>query len=280
MSSDRDRRVRQAGVEVWPAYVDALSAAFVFVLLLFFVVLIRDVRTAEEKEARIKQIRRRDLASEAQQHAWTQSALANTIGLGALVNDWNSKLDISPIPCALDTNGIRANIPNRMLSGTVRCRLDESTINFGTNRVEPQYAPPILLQRLQAFAGDLQRRTCRPGSTMVSWCVRTLEVHGHADCARLWNSSRTEWELSSDRAGQVLRDILERQHGDEIYRQTGLRPQAVGHGASEPVDNTCDCRRGSDPCHDRNRRVDIIFQLDVSIPPDLQTGKRNATGEK
>lgn len=73
-----------------------------------------------------------------------------------------------------------------------------------------------------------------------------ISVEGHANTLPVSGRYATNWELSSDRATQVLRRMV------EAGGLPGNRVSAVGFGDARPIDEP-----GSDPL-EVNRRVDIV----------------------
>lgn len=83
---------------------------------------------------------------------------------------------------------------------------------------------------------------------------REVSVEGHADRHGVTLNYPTDWELSSARATQVLRHLVER---------TGVAQErigAIGYGSARPVDTGDDLAAMA-----RNRRVDVVL---LSNQPD------------
>ena len=83
---------------------------------------------------------------------------------------------------------------------------------------------------------------------------REVSVEGHADRHGVTINYPTDWELSSARATQVLRHLVER---------TGVAQErigAIGYGSARPVDTGDDLAAMA-----RNRRVDVVL---LSNQPD------------
>ena len=99
-----------------------------------------------------------------------------------------------------------------------------------------------------------------------------VSVEGHADQRSSTAPFATNWELSSARATQVLRDLVERGGmADEHI-------QAVGFGSSRPL-----ATGGTDADLASNRRVDIVVLSnqsdDVSaLLPSLEAAAESAGG--
>ncbi|GAA3666013.1 OmpA/MotB family protein [Microbacterium marinilacus] len=90
------------------------------------------------------------------------------------------------------------------------------------------------------------------GSVLVDVPNR-ISVEGHADHRAPVAPYPTNWELSSGRATQVLRHLVE---ADGLQ---GDRTQAVGFGATRPLADGSD-----DESLARNRRVDIVVLSDAA----------------
>ena len=99
-----------------------------------------------------------------------------------------------------------------------------------------------------------------------------VSVEGHADQRSSTAPFATNWELSSARATQVLRDLVER------GGMAGEHIQAVGFGSSRPL-----ATGGTDADLASNRRVDIVVLSnqsdDVSaLLPSLEAAAESAGG--
>lgn len=73
-----------------------------------------------------------------------------------------------------------------------------------------------------------------------------MAVEGHADYRQPLNYE-TNWELSADRAVQVVRHMVDAQGF------SGEKVSATGFGSTRPIEGQRDML-------DRNRRVDIVVQ--------------------
>ncbi|WP_309069319.1 flagellar motor protein MotB [Microbacterium sp.] len=92
-----------------------------------------------------------------------------------------------------------------------------------------------------------------------------ISVEGHADRRDPAAPFPTNWELSSGRATQVLRHLV------EVNRLRGDHVQAVGFGSTRPIADGED-----DEALARNRRVDIVVLSDAeeevrALIPELMT---------
>jgi len=88
------------------------------------------------------------------------------------------------------------------------------------------------------------------GLTVLHECLVSLpeeiSVEGHANILPVSGRYATNWELSADRATQVLRRMV------EAGGLPGNRVAAVGFGDARPLDEP-----GEDPL-EVNRRVDVV----------------------
>lgn len=80
-----------------------------------------------------------------------------------------------------------------------------------------------------------------------------LRVEGHADYRTGTGSYATNWELSSDRAVKVLRQMVE----DGKVKSTKI--SAIGYGSSKPV-----AKGVNEKALSKNRRTDIVVVSDKS----------------
>ncbi|GEL47307.1 flagellar motor protein MotD [Cellulomonas hominis] len=81
-----------------------------------------------------------------------------------------------------------------------------------------------------------------------------ISVEGHANTVPISGRYATNWELSSDRATQVLRHMVENDG------MPGTRIQAVGYGDTRPLVQGTD-----DTAMTANRRVDMVI---LSVAPE------------
>lgn len=89
--------------------------------------------------------------------------------------------------------------------------------------------------------------------TLVS-LQESISVEGHANTIPISGRYATNWELSSDRATQVLRHLV------ESDGMPGPRIQAVGYGDTRPL-----VQGGGDDAMTANRRVDMVI---LSLAPE------------
>ena len=271
--------------EVWPAYVDVLSAAFVFILLAFLALMTRDAKSAEEREhsdVKQAQLAKAIAAWEAGVKQVVEAVpeqykahLRDDV-LGSLTSkDELLKACVAELPTNASATFDDSKLDSdRRQAVTVVCTLRSDLVSFDTGRWEPDYTPDDLQDALVRVARDLTTRECYPGP-LAAWCSTGFEVVGHADC-RPVSSGRasadsgrggrplTNWELSTNRSGAVIRDMLALGTSAEV----GLRPTfdvfAGGRETRERLDALCDCS-SADSCHDKNRRV--VVKIKLKTPP-------------
>lgn len=91
----------------------------------------------------------------------------------------------------------------------------------------------------------------------------SVAVEGHADYRQPLNYE-TNWELSADRAVQVVRHMVDAQGF------SGEKASATGFGSTRPIEGQRDML-------DRNRRVDIVVQTQDDAGADAGAGTSDAT---
>ena len=152
---------------------------------------------------------------------------------------------------------LEAALTAQGLAGTAEFVIDDRGLTvgligaetfFATNRVD---LSPKALAVLDALAPDLKT------------VPNQISVEGHADHRQPSAPYPTNWELSSGRATQVVRHLVE-QGG-----LAGNHVQAVGFGSERPIADGSD-----DAALARNRRVDIVVLSDAdeevrALIPDL-----------
>ena len=89
---------------------------------------------------------------------------------------------------------------------------------------------------------------------VLAGSLREVSVEGHADRHGVTTNYPTDWELSSARATQVLRHLVEKNG------VASDRIGAIGYGSARPVDTGEDLAAMA-----RNRRVDVVL---LSNQPD------------
>lgn len=89
-------------------------------------------------------------------------------------------------------------------------------------------------------------------SPVLAGLREEISIEGHANVLPVSGRYATNWELSSDRATQVLRRFV------EVGGVAPERIQAVGFGESRPLDKS-----GTEQALATNRRVDIVVLSDA-----------------
>jgi chemotaxis protein MotB len=134
------------------------------------------------------------------------------------------------------------------LDDLVEYTIDERGLTVGLVGSETFFEPNVATLSAKAVA---VLDTIGP---ILAGTGREVSVEGHADRHGVTVNYPTDWELSSARATQVLRHLVER---------TGVaqdRIGAIGYGSARPVDTGDDLAAMA-----RNRRVDVV---QLSDQPD------------
>ena len=283
------RFARDQVSEVWPAYVDALAASFAFLLLVLAIYVFivsgtksrldselnrskdnqrtyaaaNDVRHGAEAKARGIPEHFRDVAAQGMH----DGAAANAMAIEELLNGCETpqadKVHLEP-----EDAQHRAGV-------LVVCRLPECMIHFVQGQREPNYGGhpgcPVAIAAqdrkaaLQSLVGVLLKLACArnpPADELGAWCVEGLEVSGHTDAVRREAKGYTNWELSTDRAGQVIRDLTqpyaEQLDAPELREQFHLL--ASGYESRAPAVE-CPAADKNAECHGKNRRVELRIRL-------------------
>lgn len=295
--SKRRRHVPQtphAETEVWPAYVDVLSAAFVFVLLAFAALLTRDVA---EQEERIYGAGMDRAEAEKYQHAFAEWLRDGQLAVNHTAAEMANEL--TPVglaaSCTLPDAAQLAMNPNlvaafseklveldaaRRHPVTLVCTFSPEALGFPEGETKPE---PIVRARvvpkLVALAQKIVDRNCGLERGADAWCSSGLEIIGHTDCRPVTKNDSTNWELGSDRASWVLRQMLAGVPSLGSLRQESFRVGAGGRADREPrVDTSSACgnsdsiqsllssslpglRRAVEADLAQNRRVELLVFL-------------------
>lgn len=181
-----------------------------------------DLRTDVEKEAGLTEART-DLTEEQERQA---AALAELARFDEL------------------TERIRAALADDGLDDRVRFRVTERGLVIGMVADDVFFAPDT------ATLTDTARRVIDAAGPVLADLTEQISVEGHAN---VLPSTRypTNWELSSDRATQVLRRLVEQRY------VAPERIASVGFGDARPL-------TAADAL-DENRRVDVVV---LSAAPD------------
>ncbi|POH61472.1 hypothetical protein C3B59_12580 [Cryobacterium zongtaii] len=134
------------------------------------------------------------------------------------------------------------------LDALVEYTIDERGLSVGLIGSETFFEPNVATLSGQAVS---VLDTIGP---VLAGSQREVSVEGHADRHGVTVNYPTDWELSSARATQVLRNLVER---------TGVAQErigAIGYGSARPVDTGDDLAAMA-----RNRRVDVVL---LSNQPD------------
>jgi len=142
------------------------------------------------------------------------------------------------VSAGLQANGQQASVSFTVDTRGLTIRLVGSESYFASNRAELSDAAHQVLGTIAA---------------PLAASGRAVSVEGHADVRNSAPPFPSNWELSSARATQVLRDLVERGGVPQDHIQ------AVGFGSSRPL-----AAGGSAEDLAANRRVDIVVLTDQS----------------
>lgn len=137
------------------------------------------------------------------------------------------------ILAALSANG---------LADAVRFRIDERGLVLGLIADDVFFAPA------SAELTDTARQVLDLAAPTLVSLGEQISVEGHANIIPVSGRYPTNWELSSDRATQVLRHLVE---ADGL---PGPRVMAVGYGDTRPL-----VEGSTDDALTANRRVDLVI---------------------
>ena len=290
---------------MWPALVDVLAAAFVFLLLAFFGLLTRDVAwqgtlAAKEHEAGGKLAREVECARKRAAHDkdvsdWTAQVLAaqrSTVDEylrvlrghldGADMDEAKASLlvDACKAGHAVDKLDDGDQEAVRRRDVLITCGIqsgessdsDETLIHFRVGDAEPDYAGGLLLA-LRDTAADLLDRSCsKSAEDKDTYCAAGFEIAGHADCIGT-DAGRSYWKLSTDRAGSVIRDMMTYRLTKAARADLPFQIQASGYETRVAANGDCSCDKDRDEwsqlpaCLAENRRVELRIRLKTKEMP-------------
>lgn len=291
--------------DVWPALVDVLAAAFVFLLLAFFGLLTRDVawqgtlaareREAGEKLAREVACARKRAAHDHDVEEWKGQVLAaQRETVAAYLKVLRGHLDAAEMDEARATLLVGACKPGpavdklddgdqelaRRRDVLLICGIqsgedsdsEETLIHFRVGDAEPDYAGG-LLYALREAAADLLERSCSKESYPIAdYCAAGFEIAGHADCIGT-DAGRSYWKLSTDRAGSVIRDLMTYRLTNIARADLAFQIQASGYETRVAANSECSCDKTKDEwsrfpsCLAENRRVELRIKLKTKELP-------------
>jgi len=136
---------------------------------------------------------------------------------------------------------IEARLSARHLSDTVRFQIDERGLVLGLVADDVFFAPA------DATLTATARRVLDAAGPVLRDLDEQISVEGHANVLPVSGRYATNWELSADRATQVLRHLVEQ---DKV---PGRRIMSVGYGDERPA-----VAGHSDAALEANRRVDLV----------------------
>ena len=145
---------------------------------------------------------------------------------------------------------IRATIQKALdaaaLGDSVRFRVDERGLVLGL------VADDVFFAAASAELTPTARRVLDVAGPTLKQLEEQISVEGHANVLPISGRYATNWELSADRATQVLRHLVERDG------MPGGRIMAVGFGAQRPL-----VGGKSGAAMETNRRVDLVILSDA-----------------
>ena len=136
---------------------------------------------------------------------------------------------------------IAANLAANGLDGTVRFRIDERGLVLGL------VADDVFFAAASADMTPTARRVLDVAAPSLVGLGEQISVEGHANVIPVSGRYATNWELSTDRATQVLRHLV------EVDGMPGGRIMAIGFGDTRPL-----VADSSPDALVQNRRVDLV----------------------
>lgn len=137
---------------------------------------------------------------------------------------------------------IEASLAANGLADVVRYRIDERGLTLGLVANDVFFAPASAEMTPTAL------RVLDVAAPMVIGLNEHISIEGHANVVPVSGRYPTNWELSADRATQVLRHLV------EADGMPGARIMAVGYGDTRPL-----VPGDSPEALSANRRVDIVI---------------------
>lgn len=138
-------------------------------------------------------------------------------------------------------NQVDAALQTQSLGDRVRFRVTERGLIIG------MVADDVFFTAASAQLSDTAARVIDTITPVLVGLPDEVSVEGHANILPVSGRYATNWELSADRATQVLRRMV------EVGGLPGGRVSAVGYGDARPLDDP-----GMDPL-EVNRRVDVVL---------------------
>lgn len=145
---------------------------------------------------------------------------------------------------------VKQALDSQGLGDRVRFRITERGLVVG------MVADDVFFTAASAELSPTAIRVIDAVSAVVVPLPNQLSIEGYANILPVSGRYATNWELSSDRATQVLRRMV------EFNGMPGNRVAAVGYGDARPLDEP-----GADPLS-VNRRVDVVVLS--SLPEEIR----------
>ncbi|WP_454050993.1 OmpA/MotB family protein [Cellulomonas sp. Marseille-Q8402] len=137
---------------------------------------------------------------------------------------------------------ILAALRTQNLQDSVRFRVDDRGLVLGL------VADDVFFAQGSATLTPTAMQVLDLAAPTLVGLQESISVEGHANTIPISGRYATNWELSSDRATQVLRHLV------ESDGMPGSRIQAVGFGDTRPL-----VQGGGDDAMTANRRVDMVI---------------------
>ncbi|WP_028050731.1 flagellar motor protein MotB [Cellulomonas sp. URHD0024] len=137
---------------------------------------------------------------------------------------------------------IEASLANNGLANMVRYRIDSRGLTLGL------VANDVFFAQGSAVMTPTALRILDVAAPLMVGLNENISIEGHANVVPVSGRYPTNWELSSDRATQVLRHLV------EADGMPGGRIMAVGYGDTRPL-----VPGASPDALASNRRVDIVI---------------------
>ncbi|HEV7956135.1 MAG: hypothetical protein JWL94_913 [Microbacteriaceae bacterium] len=172
------------------------------------------------------------------------SGESDTLTPAGNITDWErAKLEVNELTALREQ--IRNGLVQQGLERTVGFAIDERGLTIRLVGSE------TFFQSNSTTLSDVARRVLASIGQILAGSSNELSIEGHADTRQSAFPFATNWELSSGRATEVLRHLV------ESSGVAGERIGAVGYGSARPI------AAGAAPTDlASNRRVDIVVLSD------------------
>jgi hypothetical protein len=302
----QDRGEQEEELDAWPALVDVLAAAFVFMLIAFIGMLVREfglnarlaATAAEEGQLVAAQVAcaRARAAHDKSMEAWSNSVVEAaeeaTRTYAAAIGMRLREAGVSEGAAAAFERGCfvtRSDVdavvgpssgPSRrevvLICAVPSGRYGPNWLmNFQLNQSDPEYLPGFK-QAMRAVVTDALAGSCTAANSPAAGkgCTAGFEVAGHADCTGT-DAGNRYWELSTNRAGAVIQDLMTNVLVDKARADVQFTIQASGYETRVAANRDCSCDRadwrGQTACLANNRRIELRFRIRTRVLPAAPT---------